>query len=277
LESMSVSLFTAEEQQFEAVAAAPDLEAAADRAAEDAGFQDEGFADEDADLAPVRYKVGLLTTVEERETNKALRVAKDLRRSAHILNKYSGERGELKRQLEDDAERKYKAKELHKKEMLLRWSKKLDKSSFLVDLVAESERIDEEQRVKIEEEARRAKLFEERKQKIKTEIILKALAESNDLEQLRQEKRLIQEEERRLKVQMGQEKKDAASKKAELMRATQDERRRRNEQAMIQQRNRYALQQAEEAKRREALLMKMQMKYGEVPGEPRMITPHSAR
>ena len=48
------------------------------------------------------------------------------------------------------------------------------------------------QRVKIEEEARRAKVFEERKQKIKTEIILKALAESNDLEQLRQEKRLIQ-------------------------------------------------------------------------------------
>ena len=46
--------------------------------------------------------------------------------------------------------------------------------------------------MKIEEEARRAKVFEERKQKIKTEIILKALAESNDLEQLRQEKRLIQ-------------------------------------------------------------------------------------
>eukprot|EP00290_Baffinella_frigidus_P009423 CAMPEP_0180136998 /NCGR_PEP_ID=MMETSP0986-20121125/11898_1 /TAXON_ID=697907 /ORGANISM="non described non described, Strain CCMP2293" /LENGTH=274 /DNA_ID=CAMNT_0022078271 /DNA_START=146 /DNA_END=970 /DNA_ORIENTATION=+ len=274
---MSVSLSTAEEQAFESVAGPPVNEAAADRDAEREDYDDDIYGDEDGDLAPARYMVGLLTTPEERETAKALRVAKDLRKSAQIVNKYNGERNELRRQLDDDNERKYKAKELHKKEMLLRWSKKLDKSSFLVDLVAESERIDEEQRVKIEEEARRAKVFEERKQKIKTEIILKALAESNDLEQLRQEKRLIQDEERRLKVQQGQEKKGQVGKKEDLMRATQEERRRRNEQQMMQQRNRLALQQAEEAKRREALLMKMQMKYGEVPGEPRLITPAVTR
>ena len=141
---MSVSLSTAEEQQFESVAGAPENEAAADRDAEREDYDDE-YDDEDGDLAPARYMVGLLTTPEERETAKALRVAKDLRKSAVIVNKYNGERNELRRQLEDDNERKYKAKELHKKEMLLRWSKKLDKSSFLVDLVAESERIDEEQ------------------------------------------------------------------------------------------------------------------------------------
>ena len=219
-----------------------------------------------------RFRVGL-TTAEERETAKALRVARDLRQSAAITAKYNGERSELKNQLEDDKERKFKSRELRKKEMLLRWSRKLDRSSFLVDQVAESERIDEEYKVKLEEEARRAKLFEERKQKIKTEIILKALAESNDLEQLRQEKRLIQEEEKRLKVQQGQEKKTAADNKAEQLRQMQEERRRRNEQQFMQQHNRLALQQAEEEKRREAILMKMQMKYGEIPGEPKLI-PH---
>lgn len=142
---MSVSLSTAEEQAFESVAGPPVNEAAADRDAEREDYDDDIYGDEDGDLAPARYMVGLLTTPEERETAKALRVAKDLRKSAQIVNKYNGERNELRRQLDDDNERKYKAKELHKKEMLLRWSKKLDKSSFLVDLVAESERIDEEQ------------------------------------------------------------------------------------------------------------------------------------
>lgn len=217
-----------------------------------------------------RFRVGL-TTAEERETAKALRVARDLRQSAAIMQKYNGERTELKNQLVDDKERMFKMRELRKKEMLLRWSRKLDKSSFLIDQVAESERIDEEYRVKLEEEARRAKLFEERKQKIKTEIILKALAESNDLEQLRQEKRLIQEEEKRIKVQQGQERKSHADTKAMQLQRMAEEKRRRNEQQFMQQRNRLALQQAEEARRREAILMKMQMKYGEIPGEPKLV------
>lgn len=254
--AQSVSLSLArDEQNFEGVAAQ----------------RDSGETpSEDGSETGRRFRLGL-TTAEERETAKALRVARDLRNSAAIMAKYSGERHELKSQLEEDKERKFKSKELRKKEMLLRWSKKLDKSSFLVDQVAESERIDEEYRVKLEEETRRAKLFEERKQKIKTEIILKALAESNDLEQLRQEKRLIQEEEKRLKVQQGQERKTAADTKADQLRRQQEERRRRNEQQFMQQRNRLALQQAEEEKRREAILMKMQMKYGEIPGEPRLI------
>ena len=250
---LSVAL---EDQNFEGIAAA----------------RDSGHTPSDDGDAGARFRNLGLTTAEERETAKALRVARDLRQSRAIMAKYNGERAELKNQLEDDNERKFKSKELKKKEMLLRWSKKLDKSSFLVDLVAESERIDEEYRVKLEEEARRAKLFEERKQKIKTEIILKALAESNDLEQLRQEKRLIQEEEKRLKVQQGQQRKTAADHKADQLRQMQEEKRRRNEQQFMQQRNRLALQKAEEEKRREAILMKMQMKYGEIPGEPKLVS-----
>mmetsp|Transcript_4677 Transcript_4677/g.10711 ORF Transcript_4677/g.10711 Transcript_4677/m.10711 type:complete len:269 (-) Transcript_4677:78-884(-) len=258
-EEKGVSLFTAEDAgTFEAVSAQR----------EEDGHKTARSQDQEG--GPARYKEPGLTTPEVRETARALRVARDLRRSSAMAERTNKNREEYKKQLEDEVERKFKSRELRKKEMLLKWSKKLDRSSFLVDQVAESERIDEEQRVKLEEEAKRAKLFEERKQRIKTEIILKALAETNDLEQLRQEKRLIVEEERRLKVAAGQtHKKDCIAEKEEKMKQMQEERRRRNEQHLMQQKNRLAMQQMEEEKRREAILMKMQMKYGgTVPGEP---------
>uniref|UniRef100_A0A7S0WBM1 Trichohyalin-plectin-homology domain-containing protein n=1 Tax=Hemiselmis tepida TaxID=464990 RepID=A0A7S0WBM1_9CRYP len=260
-EEKGVSLFTAEDSgTFEAVSAQRE------------GDGHETARSHDQEGGPARYKEPGLTTPEVRETAKALRVARDLRKSSAMAEKTNKNREEYKKQLEDEVERKFKSRELRKKEMLLKWSKKLDRSSFLVDQVAESERIDEEQRVKLEEEAKRAKLFEERKQRIKTEIILKALAETNDLDQLRQEKRLIVEEERRLKVAAGQtHKKDCIAEKEEKMKTMQEERRRRNEQHLMQQKNRLAMQQMEEEKRREAILMKMQMKYGgSIPGEPNL-------
>ena len=86
----------------------------------------------------LRYRATGLSTAEERETLKALRVAKDMRHSAKIAEKYTVERCELKKQLEEDNERRFKARELRKKQMLIHWSRKLDRSSFLVDQVAES-------------------------------------------------------------------------------------------------------------------------------------------
>ena len=73
--------------------------------------------------------------------------------------------------------------------MLVAWGRKLERSPFLVDQVAESERIDEEHRVKLLEEARRMQRFDTRKKVIKKEIILRVLAESNAIETLRSEKR----------------------------------------------------------------------------------------
>jgi hypothetical protein len=73
--------------------------------------------------------------------------------------------------------------------MLVAWGRKLERSPFLVDQVAESERIDEEHRVKLLEEARRMQRFDARKKVIKKEIILRVLAESNAIETLRSEKR----------------------------------------------------------------------------------------
>ena len=64
----------------------------------------------------------------------------------------------------------------------------------------------QENRMRLKEEARRERLLNKRKEKIKNEIILKALAESTDLEALREEKRAIAMEEKRLKALIDLEK-----------------------------------------------------------------------
>lgn len=79
-------------------------------------------------------------------------------------------------------------------------------SPFNVDLVAEDERIFEENRTRLEEEQKLRKEVYDRKEKAKTDIILKALAEFSDLEALRREKRAIIEEEQRLKALLTLEK-----------------------------------------------------------------------
>lgn len=107
-----------------------------------------------------------------------------------------------------------------------RWKAKMERSPFHVDLVAEHERIDEENRMRLKEEARRQRLVEMRKEEVKKEIILQALSEQSDLEALRQEKRAIQLEERRLKALLDIEKAKAA-RAADRQAAARAERHRR--------------------------------------------------
>merc|ERR1711959_714332 len=187
-----------------------------------------------------KIKSPKLITNDELATRKAERVANDLRRSTNIFQRANLERNAIKSNLEADNERRYIVKVLKKKEMLVDWGKRLERSPFLIDQVAESERIDEEQRVKLQEEARRQKLFEERKNKIKTEIILRALVKANDLEALRQEKRLINEEERRLKAITDLKRRSTANKKDEMLADVVEEKKRRNRQAWLMQRERLA-------------------------------------
>ena len=87
-----------------------------------------------------------------------------------------------------------------------KWNKRLTNSPFNVDLVAEDERIYEENRIRNEENERLRREVFERKEKAKNNIILKALAEFSDLEALRREKRAIIEEEQRLKALLTLEK-----------------------------------------------------------------------
>jgi hypothetical protein len=87
-----------------------------------------------------------------------------------------------------------------------RWKEKTRHSPFAVNLVAEDERITEENTIRINEETERRTKLEARKERAKNEIILKALSEFSDLEALRREKRAILEEEQRLNALLSLEK-----------------------------------------------------------------------
>merc|ERR1712003_307447 len=81
-----------------------------------------------------------------------------------------------------------------------RWSRKLQRSPFAVDLVAENQRIDEENRVRDHVEQRRQRLMAQRNREAHNSIFKRATAEADELDQLRTEKRLLLENERQLKA-----------------------------------------------------------------------------
>merc|ERR1719375_3138370 len=90
-----------------------------------------------------------------------------------------------------------------------RWSRKLQKSPFAVDLVAENQRIDEENRVRDHVEQRRQRLMARRNREAHNAIFKRATAEMDELDQLRQEKRMLLENERQLKALRDVEKSNA--------------------------------------------------------------------
>ena len=152
------------------------------------------------------------------------------RESARIMSKRFMERNEVKARIMRERQRTQKRLLQSKKRKEAQWRRKMERSPFMVDLIAENERIDEENRVRIEEETRREHLLRTRKEKIKNEIVLKALSEVSDLDALRREKRLIADEEKRLKALLIMEKANAHTK-ADLMAAQRAERQRKQVQA----------------------------------------------
>mmetsp|Transcript_54262 Transcript_54262/g.108064 ORF Transcript_54262/g.108064 Transcript_54262/m.108064 type:complete len:306 (-) Transcript_54262:29-946(-) len=81
-----------------------------------------------------------------------------------------------------------------------RWSRKLQRSPFAVDLVAENQRIDEENRVRDHVEQRRQRLAAKRSREIHDFIFKQAATHPSEIHQLRTEKRLLLENERQLKA-----------------------------------------------------------------------------
>jgi len=138
------------------------------------------------------------------------------------------------------------------------WEKKLASSPFCVDLVAENERIDEENRIRIRMEERRKKKLRRRKEKVKNQILLKALAEASDLEQLRKEKRMIQEEERRLKALRDLEKTNG-KRKQDLLAAQRAEKQRKQAQSKFLRKQRIRMQHLKEQKEVQLLREKLDM------------------
>lgn len=100
-------------------------------------------------------------------------------------------------------------------------------SPFLVDLVAENERIEEENLILREQQIRHQSLLQKQKANAKNEIILQALSEANEIEILRKEKIKILQEERRLKALMEIEKTNS-HKKQDRIKAVRAERQRKN-------------------------------------------------
>jgi len=126
--------------------------------------------------------------------------------SAMILSRNTMERDKLRAKYHEEQRKKEMKHNKVKEKRQEKWKKLTAKSPFAVDLVAEDERIQEENRIRVAEETARKQLAESRREKAKSEIILKALSEFSDLEALRQEKKAIMEEEQRLKALLALEK-----------------------------------------------------------------------
>ena len=73
---------------------------------------------------------------------------------------------------EEQKEKEKKAQQV-KTKRAQKWKKITTKSPFGVDLVAEDERIQEENRIRLAEDESRRKMAESRREKAKSEIILK--------------------------------------------------------------------------------------------------------
>ncbi|GLE01800.1 hypothetical protein PINS_up010638 [Pythium insidiosum] len=148
--------------------------------------------------------------------------------SAEIISKRYMEREQVRMAMEMEERNKRLAKQRYRKQQIEKWQSKTSKSPFRVNLVAENERLDEENRLRMMEEARHARLLAKRAEKAKQEVILKALTESSDLELLRREKRAIIDEEKRLKALMDLEKTNS-HRKMDLIAAKNAEKHRRQE------------------------------------------------
>jgi len=150
----------------------------------------------------------------------------DAAETSQIMSKKYNQRDRVKQEMLDQQADFRTRKYQNKVKKTQEWQAKTMRSPFLVDLLAENERIDEENKVRLEEQSRRQKIFERRREDAKNGIILKALAEASDLEALRKEKRIIMEEERRLKALLDIEK-TKAHRKEDRMAAARAERQRK--------------------------------------------------
>ena len=136
--------------------------------------------------------------------------------SAQIMSKKFLQRDRVKQEMKAEEARLKQQKKAAQKRQQAKWQQKMTQSPFTVNLVAESERLEEEHAVRLVDEAARQKDIERRQLASRQEIILRALQEESDLEALRREKRAIIEEERRLKALLDLEKTNGHGKQDHL-------------------------------------------------------------
>ncbi|OQR87764.1 hypothetical protein ACHHYP_08061 [Achlya hypogyna] len=157
--------------------------------------------------------------------------------SAEIFSKKFAERSQVKSSMIEDEKMRRIQKEKRRQANIQKWQSKLAKSPFKVNLVADNERLDEENRVRLAEEARRLRALEKKTKQVKNDIILKALQETSDLDALRREKRVIMEEEKRLKALLDLEKTNS-HRKMDMLAAQNAEKKRKQEKIEYRMRQR---------------------------------------
>ncbi|KAG6614916.1 uncharacterized protein IUM83_08775 [Phytophthora cinnamomi] len=176
--------------------------------------------------------------------------------SAAIQSKKYMERDQVRLALEQEERSRRLNKIRARRQHLDKWTQKTARSPFHVNLVADNERLDEEHRLRMMERARRSRELEKRAKAAKSEVILKALTETSDLELLRREKRAIIDEEKRLKALLDLEKTNS-HRKMDLLAARNAEKRRRQEKEEYRRRQRQQELQEREARYKQLLKEKL--------------------
>lgn len=151
------------------------------------------------------------STTQERERllRRLEMCAKAREESAKIFSIRFAERDAVKTDMRRDRQQLLEKLQTSKIERNERWTRKLQRSPFAVDLVAENQRIDEEARVRDHVEQRRQRLMARRNREAHNAIFKRATAETDELNQLRAEKRMLLENERQLKALRDVEKSNA--------------------------------------------------------------------
>lgn len=151
------------------------------------------------------------STTEERERllRRLEMCAKAREESTKIMSIRFAERDAVKSNMRRERQDYNEKLLFSQRERDERWTRKLQRSPFAVDLVAENQRIDEENRVRDHVEQRRQRLMARRNREAHNAIFKRATAETDELDQLRAEKRMLLENERQLKALRDVEKSNA--------------------------------------------------------------------
>eukprot|EP00758_Cryptobia_borreli_P001045 Tbor_TRINITY_DN1889_c0_g1::TRINITY_DN1889_c0_g1_i1::g.23008::m.23008 len=98
-------------------------------------------------------------------------------KTAELTHQRENERKYLKAQYEFEREKNLAERVTYQKEIKNQWTQRLSSSPFAVNLVADKERIEEENTVRDYLERKQALAIQRKKRKLKNQIIRKALAE----------------------------------------------------------------------------------------------------
>lgn len=202
---------------------------------------------------PEYSDVGFLSNAEMLERREK-RVQLEHSKSLNLSQARIAQREMLK--AENDREKKmlYKKKMQHRKKVRQENLRKSAKSPFVIDLVAETERIDEEVSVRVQYEEKMVAAESKRKVKVMDMVIRSALVEDEHVAMLREEKRKLRIEEKRLKAVAGSLKSDSnLQRKKDMMAEKTRQRQMMAELAKEKRKQVVVRQMAEQSRRTEAL------------------------